>query len=224
MYDLITKVIEERCAYYFYGEINSACLQLLQNKENITCEGRRTTVCKAFRKRGISLKEGKLLFRLINSRKPLSILAVGSSMGLIPLCLTGYASASHCVVLEKECDLARIALRLVGKETHPSIEIRPGEYETQLVRILDKPENIDCLYLGKEVDFQMQEKIFEQCVPFFHEQSICIVAGIHASPRRKQCWQKLCRHPKATVSVDLYTLGILFFHPRLNRQTYKSMI
>jgi predicted O-methyltransferase YrrM len=188
------------------------------------CESRRTTVCKAFRKYGISLKESKLLFRLANCCKPRSILAVGSSMGLIPLCLTGYASASYCLTLEKENDFAGMAASLVKKTTPSSIDIYLGEYEKQLARILKKTENIDCLYIGKEVDIQIQEKIFAQCVPFLGERSVCIVADIHASPKRKRHWKLLCHHPKVTVSVDLCTLGILFFHPRLNRRTYKSVI
>lgn len=223
-FDLITKVIEERYAYYFYGEIDSAYLQLSQDRRDIICEGRRTTVCKAFRKYGVSLKESKLLFRLANCCKSRSILAVGSSMGLVPLCLTGYASASHCIALERENDFAGVAAGLVGKKAPSSTEILLGEYEKQLARILGKPENIDCLYIGREVDIRMQEKIFAQCVPVFGEQSVCIVPDIHASPQRTRHWKILCRHPKVTVSVDLCTLGILFFHPRLNRQTYKSLV
>jgi hypothetical protein len=224
VFDLITKVIEERHAYYFYEEIDSAYRQLSHDRRNIICEGRRTIVCKAFRRYGISLKESKLLFRLANGCKPRAILAVGSAMSLVPLCLTGYASASHCIALEKEHDFAEVAANLVGKKAISSIEIRLGEYEKQLALTLEKPETVDCLYIGREVDFRMQEKIFMQCIPFFGEQSICIVADIHASPQRKRLWKTLCCHPKVTVSVDLYTLGILFFHPHLNCRTYKSVI
>ncbi|MDR2121110.1 MAG: hypothetical protein LBP64_09615 [Tannerella sp.] len=223
-FDLITNVIEERCAYYFYEEIDSAWRHLSQNRAPIVCGDRRTTVRKAFRQNGISPKEGRLLFRLANRRRPRYILTVGTSMGLIPFCLTGYASAAHCLALEAERDLAATAAQLAGLHTRRSIEVRFGEYEKQLAPALEKPGRIDCLYLGKEVDARMQERIFAQCAPLFGEQSVCIVGGIRASRPRKCGWQALCRHPSVSVSVDLYSLGILFFHPQLSRRTYKSLI
>jgi predicted O-methyltransferase YrrM len=182
------------------------------------------TAGKAFRKYGISLKEGRLLFRLANYHKPLSILTVGSSMGFVPLCLTGYASAARCITLEENGDFAEMAMNLVKQKTAASIEICFGEYEKQIITALEKPGRIDCLYLGKAVDIQTQENVFAQCIPRFHEESICIVEGIHASPARKQWWKMLCRHPKVTVSIDLSMLGILFFHPRLHRRTYKGVV
>jgi hypothetical protein len=224
VFDLITKVIGERSAYYFYSQIDASHGQLSQNRMPVTCRNTRTRVGKAFRKYGISLKEGKLLFRLANRYQPVSVLTVGSSMGLTPLCLSGYASAVRCIALEENSDFAGIAMTLVREMNLPSIKIRLGEYEKEIVPALETLGGIDCLYLGKTVDSRTQESVFAQCLPYFHEKSICLVAGIHASPARKQCWTRLCRLPKVTVSVDLYMLGILFLHPRLNRRTYKSRV
>ncbi|MDR1407261.1 MAG: hypothetical protein LBJ23_04345 [Tannerella sp.] len=224
VFDMITNVVGERCAYYFYGEMASARLQLSQNTTCITCGGRRTTVCRALRRYGISPKEGRLLFRIANRFKPRAILTVGSSQGMLPLCLTGSASSVQCITLEAERDFAEMATKLVGQKTQASVEIRHGEYEAQIIPALEKLGRVDCLCFGKEVDVQTQERIFARCVPFLYEQSICIVTDIHASSARKRRWKAFCLHPKVTVSLDLYTTGILFFHPRLNRRSYKSLV
>ncbi|MDR1331872.1 MAG: hypothetical protein LBK07_07180 [Tannerella sp.] len=223
-FDLITKVVEERCARYFYRDIEAAHRQLTQDRTAITCGGSRTTVCRAFRRCGITPGEGKFLFRLANHCKPLTFLTAGSAMGFVPLCLTGYAAAARCIMLEEERDFAATATRLVGGRTDVSIEIIAGADESRAAAALTAVERLDCLYLGREVDVRTRERLFAQCRPFLHGRSICIVAGIHGSTARKRQWEALCLHPDVTVSLDLYTTGVLFFHPHLNRRTYRCLI
>ena len=214
VFDLITKVIEERYAYYFYENIGSAYLQLSQNK---------TLGC-VLRTQGISLREGEFLFRMANYYQPGSILIVGSSLGLVPLCLAGYAATLRCIALEEQRDAVEMAMTHLREKMNPSVKISVGKYDEQLAPALETLKHIDFLYIGKAIDTLTQEKVFAQCLPYFQEQSICVMAYIRSSAVRRRQWAHFCLHPRVTVSMDLYQSGILFFYPQLHKRTYKAFI
>jgi predicted O-methyltransferase YrrM len=122
VFALITKVIEERHPYYFYQDAAIARLQLFQKEQSVHVQTGSATVKKIAQKDCISKKEGEFLFRLANYCQPHSILTIGSSLGLIPFYLTGYASGLRCITLEREEELAAIANILLKKE-HAPVEI-----------------------------------------------------------------------------------------------------
>jgi predicted O-methyltransferase YrrM len=221
---LITNVIEEQRPYYYYRKLAMAWLSLRHNKQPVTCRGRQTTVQKMVRVHGITEKEGQWLFRLANHYHPRTILVAGSSMGLVPFCLTGYASGLHCITLENEADMAAMAGAFLEKKARSPVEIHAGAYDKRLPEVLEMLPRIDCLFIGQALDAEMQEHIFNQCLSSMHGETFCIIGGIRSSAAHRQCWRKLCAHPKVTATVDLCTSGLIFFQPKLHRRTYKNII
>ncbi|MDR3268724.1 MAG: SAM-dependent methyltransferase [Tannerella sp.] len=224
VFDLITNVIEERHPYYYYQDLATARLQLLRNERPVNCRGRQTTIRKAVRRHCISKKEGELLFRLANRYKPRSVLTVGSSMGLIPLSLTGYASGIRCVTLEREAGLAAPAQSFFQKRADAPVQILTGPYHELFPGSLEMLKRLDCLFIGKEVDVETQHALFLQSLPYMHAHTFCLIGGIRSSSAHYRHWQQLCIHPKVTVTVDLHAFGLVFFQPQLHQRTYKSLI
>lgn len=52
---------------------------------------------------------------------------------------------------------------------------------------------------------------FEQIVANSHNDTVCIMPNIHANTQMETAWAAILNHPKATVTVDAYHLGIIFF-------------
>jgi predicted O-methyltransferase YrrM len=224
VFNLITRVIEERCPYYFYHELATVRQQLLHSDRTFLRQGRQVSIRHLFRKQGITRRESELLFRLANYCKPRFILTLGSSMGLIPLSLTGYASDVHCIALESESGLAATARTLLSQRRHSRIEIRTGACEKLFPEALGAFPRIDCLFLSKEPEATSLADFFRQSLPRIQDESICIIEGIRTSSAKYRLWQQFCLHPKVTASIDLYSWGLLFFRPNLHRRTYKSFI
>lgn len=221
VFELVTNVIEQPYPYYGYRDIDLIRLHLRLHDQAITWQGKQSSIRRYLHKQAISQKEGELLFRLTNHYKSRSILAVGSSMGLTPLYLTGYAGDLKCIVLESETDVATIASRNIEKKTNSPLRVIQGDYQTTLQEALQQFEQIDCIYLCKELRVEELDNIYHECSPFFHEESILIISGIHSSSAKKNYWEQLCNDPKITVSVDLYKLGLIFFQPKLHKRMYK---
>ena len=64
------------------------------------------------------------------------------------------------------------------------------------------------------------QSLFETFAAQAPDQAVAVFEGIHRSRRRMAQWKAACRHPRATVTFDLYDLGIIFLHPKLNPQHY----
>lgn len=222
VFDLITNVVEQRLPFYGYTEIDRIRLHMQLSDQPIRFQDKLYPVRKILQKQGISKKEGELLFRLANHYKPYDILTIGSSMGLIPLYLTGYASHLHCISLESETEMAAIAQENSRKKSTDSIQIYKGDYTYSLPQALRQFERIDCIYFSQELTEKTMEMIYHQCLPFIHYETCLIISGIHASSEKRNFWKQLCNDPKITVSVDLYKLGLIFFRPKLYKRMYKS--
>jgi len=219
VFDLITHVIEERCAYYYYRELETVRQQLLRNEQPIYCRGAQTTVRQALRKHGVSRKEGELLFRLANRYQFRTILTAGSSMGLIPLSLTGYASGLRCITVESDAAVAAVAQAVCL----PAL-LLTGSCRECFAEALETLQRIDFLFIGKEADAGLQSELFLQSLPYLHDETVCLIGGIRSSSANYRLWRRLCVHPQVTVTVDLHALGLVFFSPRLHQRTYKSFI
>ena len=224
VYDLITNVIEETSDFYAYHDIAIARLQLLQNKSFIQYKSKRLTVKNVLKRYGITTKEGKFLFRLTNHYKPHTILSVGSSMGLAPLCLTRYNSTVQCITLEYEQDLAEIANQILCKEQNSALSIKTGVYHELLPESIVQLQRIDCVFIEKDVGVNDWDTVFQQCEPFIHESTFFVLAGIRSSTEKQYYWTQFHQHPSVTVAIDLFDMGLLFFQPKPHKQVYKTIL
>ena len=224
VFDLITNVIEEKSFYYAYHDISLIREQLIQKKRFIDYNGEQINLKKALRKYGISKKEGEFLFRLTNHYKPRTILSISSSGGLAPLYLSRYGSNVECVTLEYETDLYDLAVHFLNRETNTSHYIWLCSYYDFYPPKISMFNQIDCIYMGKELGVNSLYYSFNQCIPLIHDKTFCVLAGIHSSTEKLNYWNELCQHPNVTVAVDLYQMGLLFFDPKLNKRVYKTII
>ena len=224
LFDLITNVIEEIYLFYALDDIASVRLQLLQNEQLIQYGDKRITVKKAVQRYGISQKECQFLFRLANHYKPHTMLSVGSSMGLAPLCLTRYDSSVHCITLEREQAVAEIASHFLCKEKNPTQPIKTGAYRTSIPESIGELQQIDCVFIGKDVGVYDWDTVFEQCEPAIRDTTFFLLAGIRSSTEKQYYWTQFRQHPSVTVAIDLYDLGILFFQPKLHKMYYKTIL
>ena len=139
VFNLITKVIEERCQYYSFHDIELIRRQLLFQKGEITYPDRRQKgkmrsrpIGRIVEREAIRPKHGALLFRLANYFRSKHILQLGPSMGLSTLYLTSYASDLKCIALENVPEFATIARIAFDKAARNPVDMRVGRYKDLL--------------------------------------------------------------------------------------------
>ena len=218
VFDLITKVIEEKQAYYCYEPLQTIRWQLQSDKSKIKIGDQELSLKRALRRHCFSTNECELLFRLCNYFQPTMIGAIGSGFGLVPLYLTGYSKSARCIVFEPEPAIAQVARNVYKKAVNASIDMIEKTF------YLHPGLQYDFMVWGSGVADEFSMTVFEKTLPHITEKCVIVISGINDSSQAKQTWRTICAHPRVTVTLDLYTLGIVCFHPQLNRRTYKCFI
>jgi predicted O-methyltransferase YrrM len=200
-------VIEERCPYYHFHEIEMLRKQFLY-------QGYR-----AARREAIRPRQGELLFRLTHYFRSQNILQIGVSMGLSTLYLSSYAQGLRCLSLEKEPKNAGIARQVYEKAARTPVDLRVGDYQTTLPEALKELGRVDFVFFNTRRE-PANLQLFEACLPYVHAGSLFVLEGIKANRTMRELWKTIGRHPEVSVTVDLYSLGIVFFNKKLHKRNY----
>ena len=62
---------------------------------------------------------------------------------------------------------------------------------------------------------------FEQLLAKGHANSVFVVDDIHWSVGMEKAWERIKAHPRVTVTIDLYDLGLVFFRTEQGRQHFR---
>ncbi|MDL2265427.1 SAM-dependent methyltransferase [Parabacteroides sp. OttesenSCG-928-G07] len=208
VFHLISKVIESPgYTYYCFNEINLLRKKFLQSQK----------LSKKEKAKAITSKNGELLFRLTNEYKPKDILQIGPSDGLSILYMTAYAKGLTCKSLQPDSKMTKwVYKRLL----YNSVETWTGDYETNLPKVLTYMENFDFVYFSAFNEQKDSVQLFTECAKQTNTNSFFVLHGIHADMKAYRAWEKVKKHPAVTVSVELSSLGIVFFNEKLNKQDF----
>lgn len=227
VYNLITKVIEEKCSYYSFYDIELLRKQLLFKDDIITYPDRQhkdrlksRSIGEIVKREAIRPKHGALLFRLTNYFKSTNILQLGPSMGLSTLYLTSYATDLKCIALENIPQFAAIARQAFAKEARNPIDLRVGNYKELLPQALNDIKELDFVFFNTLYEQQNNVWLFNECMRHAHNDTIFVFEGIKASRKMREFWEEIRQCPEVTVSIDLYSLGIVFFNKKLYKRNY----
>jgi hypothetical protein len=224
VYDLVTNVIGEKCPYYYFREMEA--LRRRMEKEHLTTSylGRPVSMDVVFRLHALPAATGELLFRLANHYHPEYCLTVGPSSGFAPLYLTGCDSRVRCMDVSSEYALTYIAKRAAQQMHNSRIRFLTGHYGLRLFTALPDLPRLDGLYFSRHLTDEMLLKTFALSLPFVHNNSFCLIDGIHRTKERFASWQILCSNSFVTATIDLYSCGLVFFRAGLPQRTYMSIL
>lgn len=208
-FSFITKVIDERCEYYAYRDIELIRRQLMHAR------------C-AELKSDIKESHGQLLFRIVNYFKPRKLVQVGASAGIGTLYMTACSSRMDYMVLGKSQEsIDQTAWSL--KKMYPAGSrgtLMVGDYKQHLAKALEQMGTIDLLFLDAPEEKENNRIYINEAMQHIHSDTIFFIEGIRANKEMRLLWEELCSQEKVAVTFDLYSVGIVFFNKRLYKQNY----
>lgn len=225
--DLVNAILEDKRHFYAFSQIELLRDQLLQMRKELNIEdhgagslvnkNQMRSVASIARYSAISPATGRQLFRLVNFCKPNSILELGTSLGISTLYLASGALNAKVITLEGCPDIAAQAQHNFNVMNAQNITLREGTFEKLLPPALENIKTLDFLFLDGDHRAGASLQYFEQCLPHAHASSVFVIADIHWSDEMQQAWHRMRRHPRVSLSIDLFHIGILFFRTE-NRQ------
>lgn len=194
VYNLVTKVIEEKAPYHAYEDIKFAL------------EGEH---------RHYKLnKTNRLLFRMVNYFGAKNILEIGSGYGVNTLCLTAASANITCISVEADSSKCRKAQELYSRWDR-RINFHTGN---------DLPvpkQKQDCVFIDLNNYNFSQVDLNQYLLNLSYEKTFIIVKGIRTNKRHQALWRSIMNIEGRTAALDLFNVGVLFFDTKLYRWNYK---
>lgn len=153
----------------------------------------------------------RYLFRIINEYKPKTMLELGTSVGISSLYQSRGALNGRFVTIEGDAGIAEVARQNFERMRATNIEQLVGTFQEQLEPALKNIKNLDYAFIDGNHREQPTIEYFEACLEYANEDSIFVFDDIHWTEGMERAWEKIKEHPRVTLSIDLYFMGVIFF-------------
>jgi predicted O-methyltransferase YrrM len=223
VYRLIDKVIYDFDAKKVYTEIENLREQLFIDTRIITITdlGAGSLVNNNRQKKISELahnalkppKLAQLLYRLAADLKPENIIELGTCLGITTLYLQKATPKAKVYTLEGCPETAGVAKEIFKKAGINNADLITGDFNDTLPGIINKLPTLDFVFVDGNHQKNATLKYFEWCLPKVHDNTLLIFDDIYWSQGMKEAWNQIKAHPKVTVTIDLFWIGLVFFKP-----------
>lgn len=163
----------------------------------------------------------KLIGRLAAFSKSKTIIELGTCLGVTTCYLAKASPSSQVITVEGCSETAQIAQENFEKLGIPGIDLKVGNFDLLLPEILQDQMKLDFLFIDGNHRKEATLNYFYACLDKVHQDTILIFDDIYWSQGMKEAWKEIKQHPKVTVTVDLFFVGLVFFKTDQEKEDFK---
>ncbi len=229
IYDFAVNVLNARKNKPLYHEIELVRSKMLKSKSTIqvsplgagkdtkaTVQALRSVVNRTSK----SAKYAELLERICHYYQPQYAIEIGTSVGISTLYQASGLTHGNLFALEGNPDSVKIARHNAEKLEFDHIQFIEGEFDKSLPMLLEQLPGVDYVFFDGNHTMEATLRYFELCLQKAHQGSIFIFDDIRWSDEMFTTWQKIKNHPRVTVTVDLFFMGIVFFRTEQEKEHF----
>ena len=135
-------------------------------------------------------REQRMIFRIVQDQQPDFMLEIGHQSDLDTLYMAHACPKALCKTIT----------HAIGSKN-----------EQNLMAMLSSTEKLDFVLFNAPAERRQRMDEFRLCLQKVHDGTLFVVKNIHQSPEQAFTWKLMRSHPEVRASIDLYSLGILFF-------------
>ena len=230
LFDLVTEVFENNKINEDYLQLEALKQKLMKDQGIIpvTDLGAGTTsglgsnrrISYIARTSSKPAKYGRLLYRLSEYFKPATILELGTSLGFSSSYLALGNPSSKVITIEGCPNIARLAQSNFNQLNIQNIHLVIGNFDEKLTAILNNLTRIDLVFIDGNHKEEPTINYFEQCLSKADNETVFIIDDIHWSEGMENAWNQISNHQLVTLSVDIFSMGIIFIKKELTKQHF----
>ena len=190
---------------------NKSCIEVLDlgagSRQSNLANRRVDVIAKSALK---SSKIAALLYRIVQYHQPHSILEMGTSFGITSCYLAAGNKRAKLVTMEGAPTIASISQENFNSLHYKNIELRQGDFAQLLPTYLNQIESVGLAYIDGNHQYLPTLEYFHSLLEKVNEQSVLIFDDIYWSSEMEQAWSEIKNHPKVTLTIDLFFIGIVF--------------
>ena len=221
VFSFITQVLNDKRFFYCYKTIETVRERLKHDNTLLTLEdfGAGSRVHSHIQRSVADIatsslkpkKFSQLLFRMVNYFQPAIILELGTSLGITSSYLASGNTNAQVTTMEGAKAVAAIAWQNFQSLGLKNIQVVTGNFDDTLPGTLTQLPKVDFAFIDGNHRLQPTLDYFNQLLIKVHEHSVLIFDDIHWSQEMEEAWNIIKAHPKVTLTIDLFFIGIVFF-------------
>jgi predicted O-methyltransferase YrrM len=229
VYDFICQAINKKTKRLDVQNIESLRKELKKDKRKIPVTDygagshksnhQERCICEIAKHSAKNKKYATLLYRIVNYFKPSVVLELGTSVGITTCYLAQANSLAKVVTIEGCPEISQIAQSGAQRLNLNNIEFVTGNFDNTLDKMMEKHHPEFIFFDGNHSE-EATIRYFEICLNYVSSGSVFIFDDINWSEGMKEAWKRIKSHPKVTVSIDLYFMGIVFFRKELSKEDF----
>ena len=233
VFEFITRVLNDKRRFYAFDGIEKIRTQLLSNHSTIEIQdfGAGSRVAKTNTRKISDIAKGslkpakysQLLFRMIDYYGPAQIMELGTSLGITTAYLASANTNAKVTTFEGSATIAQIARQNHGSLGLANISLLEGNFDDQLPKWLAHNKKVDFAFIDGNHAYKPTIAYFEALLDVVEDHSILVFDDIHWSREMEAAWAQISAHPRVTLSIDLFFIGIVFFRKEFAQKQQVSI-
>jgi predicted O-methyltransferase YrrM len=231
LFSLYCDVIKKKVNLSFFEKIETIRNQLLNSNQivNFDAIGAKSRLnfnsnkrkVKEIAKTSLSTQKYSILhYKLISYFKPQNILEIGTSLGINTLYMWYGNKNAHIYTFEGNETVVDLAKKNFDLLSADSIEVINGNFDLTLAAKLKEIASVDYVFIDGNHRFEPTLRYFEQILPYTNQNSVLIFDDIYWSDEMIKAWKNILNHPKVSITIDLFNVGIVFLNPNFSKQNF----
>ena len=155
-------------------------------------------------------KYSQLLYKIANYYQPMSILEMGTSLGITTCYLALANEKAEVVTMEGAPHIALLAKKSFEKMGLQNIKLMEGDFNETLPAYIAKQDVIGLAYVDGNHRYAPTIQYFKQLLAHSNEETILIFDDIHWSEEMEKAWEEIKKDPAVTLTIDLFFIGLVF--------------
>lgn len=155
-------------------------------------------------------KYSQLLYKIAAYYQPMSILEMGTSLGITTCYLAVANENAQVVTMEGAPPIAKLAKNTFETVGIQNVNLIEGDFNEILSTYIASKESIGLAYVDGNHRYTPTIQYFKQLLERSNEQSVLIFDDIHWSVEMEKAWEEIKQDPAVTLSIDLFFIGLVF--------------
>lgn len=229
VFEFVTKVLNARNPRPAYHSIELLRSKMLKSNALITIQplGANAsagvnvlplkTVCERTSK---SAREAELLERICYYYNPEIAVEIGTSLGISTLYQAVSITNGCLFTFEGNTDSIKVAKHNAEKMELENIQFIEGNFNVMIPAFLAQVPKVDYVFFDGNHTLEATLQYFEWFLTKAHTNTIFVFDDIRWSDDMTLAWKKITKHKAVTISIDLYSIGIVFFRQGKEKQDF----
>jgi predicted O-methyltransferase YrrM len=167
-----------------------------------------------------------IIYRIVNKYKYHNCIELGTSLGFTSMCIAkGLPKQAKLITMEGAEQIAEVAQQhFLKSNTHQQIILRLGNFDNLLPETLAQLPTVDFAFIDGNHTYEATINYFNNLLSKVNEESVLIFDDIYWSPGMTKAWEEIKHHPKVTVTVDLFYIGLVYFRTQQATEHFKLRV